>query len=522
MPPFVCCVVAASVFFADAQSTRFVWPLGRWPMKEPAPPRLAWEMWKHFLLAGVIIVSLTATATATAVLLQVSDVANELAKGPKANVGNELTRADVEGPQTIMLLGSDHDAGQTGNSDTLMLVRLDPDKAATAVMSIPRDLKVDIYMRDGTIRPAQKINAAYAFGGVRLSVATVKRALGIDVNHVINIDYGGFRHAVDRVGCIYTDVDRRYFNDNSQGGEPYAQIDLQPGYQKLCNYDALSYVRYRHTDTDIVRGARQQDFLRQAKDQLGAQKLFDDREALVRIFAHYAVTDIRGTSTVLGLAKLAAFSAGHPIRQVHFRSELGPSFVYATPGDIRATVREFLNEDVVASPVSRPPGGSPQRPARRARQPRRARPTIPGGLEQAASDGEDQAIQAGAKVPFAVYYPTLRTAGSVYDQRPRTYTITDLRQRRQWAYRMVLDKGTLGDFYGIEGMTWKNPPILTHPTGQQTISGRRFDLYGDGGRLRFVAWRTLTATYWLSNTLTLALTNDEMLAIAASTRTPGH
>jgi LCP family protein required for cell wall assembly len=478
-------------------------------------------MWKRFLLAGVIIVFLTATATATALLLQIKGVADELAKGRLPNTGGELTRADVSGPQTIMLLGSDHratDPGKAGNSDTMMLVRLDPDRAATTLMSIPRDLRVDIPMPDGSYRYGQKINAAYALGGPRLALRTVKRVLGIPINHVIDLDFGGFRHAVDRVGCIYTDVDRRYYHNNADGGDVYAGIDIQPGYQKLCNFNALAYVRYRHTDTDIVRGARQQDFLRQAKDQLSAQRLFDDREALVRIFAGYADTDIRGTTTVLGLAKLVAFSASHPIREVHFRARLGPSFVDATRQDIQANVREFLNEDVARSGIARP------RKAPRARRRRTAprRPSLPGGMERAGTEGELQAIEAAPRVGFPVYYPTAQTAGAVYDQQIRRYIIRDLAGRRHWAYRMVLDKGSLGDFYGIEGMRWKDPPILAHPSGSTTLNGRRFLLFADGGRLRFVAWRTPRGAYWVSNTLTLALNNDQMLAVAASTRPIGR
>ncbi len=484
-----------------------------------SPPRLGWEMGKRFALAGLVIVCLTATATATAVLLQVKGAADQLATGRLPNTGNELTRADVEGPQTIMILGSDHrstDVSKQGNSDTIMLVRLDPDKQATALLSVPRDLKVDIHLPDGTVRAGQKINAAYAIGGTRLALATVRRTMGIKINHIIDMDFGGFRHAVDRVGCIYTDVDRRYFNDNSGGGEPYAQINLQPGYQKLCNYDALAYVRYRHTDTDIVRAARQQDFLRQAKDQLSAQKLFDDRQALVGIFAKYADTDIRGSATLLGLAKLVAFSAAHPIREVHFRAAIGPAYVTATAEQIGENVRELLNQDVARSPVSRPK----KLPAA-ARGPRRgpAGRRLPGGLEQAASDGESQGIEVGAKVPFPVYYPTLRTAGADYDQQPRVYTIADLRHRRHWAYRMTLNRHTLGEYYGIQAMSWRDPPILAHPNATQTTQGRKLLLYTDGARLRFVAWRTPRAVYWISNTLTLALNNDQMIAIATSLRT---
>jgi len=477
-------------------------------------------MWKGFLLGGLLVVLLSATATATAVLLQVDDAAKIIGTGRvPIGVQKELSRAEVGGPQTIMILGSDHrstEPGKAGNSDTILLVRLDPDKHATALMSVPRDLQVDLQLPNGQLKVGDKINDAYAEGGTRLALRTVREKLGIPINHVIDINFGGFRHAVNRVGCIYTDVDRRYFNDNLGPGGPYAQINIQPGYQKLCNYDALAYVRYRHADTDIVRAARQQDFLRQAKNQLGAQKLFDDRDALVKIFAKYADTDIRGTGALIELGKLVAFSAGHPIREVHFRSSVGPSFVTATQLQLEENRQEFMYEDVAGSPVShpkRPP------PAPRATSKRHRGTRIPGGLERAATAGQDQGIVAARKATFPFFYPTLRLAGSTYDGNPRTYVIKDLKGRPHHAYRMVLEKGSLGDFYGVQGMSWKNPPILDKPSGTQVVNGRRLLLYTDGGHLRLVAWRTTRAVYWVSNTLTLSLNNDQMLAIAGSLRT---
>ena len=80
--------------------------------------------------------------------------------------------------------------------------------------------------------------------------------------------FNGFWRAVNAVGCVYADIDRRYYNDSAE----YVYIDVQPGYQRMCGRKALQYVRFRHEDTDIVRAARQQDFLRQAKQQIAARR----------------------------------------------------------------------------------------------------------------------------------------------------------------------------------------------------------------------------------------------------------
>ena len=82
------------------------------------------------------------------------------------------------------------------------------------------------------------------------------------------VDFTGFAKLVDEVGGVYLDIDRRYYNKNiGTLATNFADIDLQPGYQRLDGTDALSHVRYRHTDSDYARIARQQQFLSELKRQ---------------------------------------------------------------------------------------------------------------------------------------------------------------------------------------------------------------------------------------------------------------
>ena len=122
----------------------------------------------------------------------------------------------------------------------------------------------------------------------------VKELTGLKINHVVNIDFLGFVRAVDAIGCVYTDVDRRYYHSNAGVApeEQYAEINIKPGYQKLCGKKALQYVRYRHTDTDIVRSARQQNFLSQARHQVSPTDLITDNNNLVDILTEYTTSDI--------------------------------------------------------------------------------------------------------------------------------------------------------------------------------------------------------------------------------------
>ena len=110
------------------------------------------------------------------------------------------------------------------------------------------------------------------------------------------------------------------------GRRDFATIDVNPGYQKLKGQDALDYVRYRHGDNDLVRAARQQDFLRQLRNAAGARRLLDyrRRRQLARLFARYTDTDkdLRRKKDVFSLLKLVLFTGRKPVREVRFRVDL--------------------------------------------------------------------------------------------------------------------------------------------------------------------------------------------------------
>jgi polyisoprenyl-teichoic acid--peptidoglycan teichoic acid transferase len=491
-------------------------------LPDQRPPRPGLRLLVRGGLAMLIITLLSAASVATAVLLEVKKDADIFQREqiPIPNIQGALDGVSAGGPQTILVLGSDRrfadiKAKNPVRSDTMMLVRLDPSKNATAVMNIPRDLKVSI-PGHGT----DKINAAYAIGGPSLSVKTVRALLHIPINHVVNVNFHGFKHAVDRLGCVYVDVDRHYFNDNNPpygGGPDYATINVPAGYQRLCGADALDYVRYRHFDSDLVRAARQQDFLRQAKDQIGVSKIFGDRDALLKIFGKYTQTDIRGTTAILRLLKLVAQSAGHPIQEIHFPGVAGPTFVTATRSDLDSAVHDFLN----AKGSAKPRGNST--PVKSAPRHKRRHPGVPAGLVLNKNLGEDQAIALQTHLKFPVLYPKLLAARGAYrvDDR-RAYDIFDRGKHKYRAYRIVASEGDIGQYYGIQGMNWSSPPILDNPSETRTLNGRKFELFFDGSRLRLVAYRRKNDVYWVSNTLLETLTNKQMLALAESLTRIGH
>jgi hypothetical protein len=101
---------------------------------------------------------------------------------------------------------------------------------------------------------------------------------------------------------------------------------------------------------------------------------------------------------------------------------------------------------------------------------------------------------------------------------PRSYEITSA-GRRYPSYRMILVvNAALGEYYGVQGTTWSDPPILRHPARIKVINGRRLREYGTGSALSLVAFSTPTGTYWVCNTLTESIPSAELIAIAASMR----
>ncbi len=483
------------------------------------PPRLALGLYKRFLLGALLIVMATSAAVSTAALLEVKSAADIIDEFSTPIAGLDapdvLDDVDPGDPQTILILGSDRRFVDIANktptrSDTIILLRLDPSRGATAVMSLPRDLRVAVpgYGR-------RKINSAYELGGPKLTVQTVRRLLGIPINHVVNVNFGAFRRGVDRLGCVYTDIDRRYFNDNSGPGEGYAVIDIEAGYQRLCGKAALEYVRYRHDDNDVVRGARQQDFLRQAKQQIGVSKLFSDRSELIKIFFTYADTDIRGEAAILRLLKLTVESAKNPLQEVRIKDlEDDGADLVASSSSIDRAATEFLSAQASTGPRTNPDDDGQTR-RRVKRSARRRTGKLPPGLFEARRDAEDQAVPLDTKLDFPVYFPKLAVNGSTLREREhRAYDIYDRGRRRYRAYRMVVNAPGTGQNYGVQGTNWKAPPILDSPSEKRTVNGRTFDLYYDGDRLRLVAWRTPKAVYWVSNTLLQTLTENQMLGLA--------
>jgi LCP family protein required for cell wall assembly len=420
----------------------------------------------------------------------------------------------------------------------MLLMRLNPDSSTINVVSIPRDLEVDIPGHG-----VDKLNAAYSEGGYGLLIETIQKDVfpGFAPNHVIDTNFQGFSDLIDAIGCVYSDVDHRYYNQSELGANNYSSIDIEPGYQKLCGHNssvhgALPFVRFRHTDSDSVRNARQQDFLRWAKSGFSGSKLFSERDKLVRIFANHSTTDqgLHSNKGLLGLLILLVNLDGSTIKQIPFPAVLPAAdsldqFVTADADAEQAAFRQFMR------PTPQPkPKPKPKAKAKKGKH--APKPAInPAGLSADPEDGLAQA-KALPKPRMPVYYPRLMDSHSEYCTNvigncengdeppeaylhayPRQYVIPDSSSKKVPAYRMTVSAPGLDLYYGIQGVHWKNPPLLSSPSGTEVIHGRKLFLYkSDGSHLTTVAFHLGENSYWVSNTLTSSLPNSEMIGIAAS------
>lgn len=476
---------------------------------------------------------LSAAATAAFALGEVSKVVEALRQHPAVKVKQALAPTSQGAPQTLLLVGNDERPPPKGNplgkvyphSNEMLLVRIDPSKPTISMLSIPRELQVTFTAPNGQII-TNRINSAYTYGsqdggttgGVKLMVETIKHLFSVagpfKINHVFVTNFPNFKRAVSELGCVYMTVDRRYYHVNEPGGEQYFEINLQPGYQRLCGQQALEFVANRHEDTSLTRDARDQRFLLSVKGQYGSTA-FENREKLEQIFGKAVETDLHGTDQVLQLLELLAESAGKPVRQVPFHVNLLPSYDTATPEEIREAVSSFmsgtaalpthrLNHEVHATAHAlhvHHPGAQ-------------ASP----GMTSTPGSTIAEARAKAAHLPFTVELPrSQETTAEAGPDLVRRYDILGSNRHLYPAYVVVIDHGGLGEYYDVEGTTWSEPPLLSNPTVQIPLGSRHYSLFYDGEHIKTIAWHEHGATYWVENTLTNGLSPQDMVAVAQQT-----
>lgn len=501
--------------------------------REPPPdhPRRArgWRM----VLGCLVVLLASAGASAVFVIEQVHTFVHDISVNKPLSVSSSILATSGYGrPETILFVGNDtrsvfknYKGGFVPNlANEMLLVRFDPSKPWISMISIPRELWVNVTEPDG-VSYTNRLNSAYTFGTTTL-LQTIKHVTGLSVNHVIATTFTQFEMAINKLGCVYDTVDERYYHNNAYGGDQYQNIDLQPGYQCLNGSEAEQFVSYRHTDTSQVRDTRDQSFLLAVKQQYGP-RLAGNISEFEKIFGESVRTDagLRSPTEILHLADLLISAQGLRVRQVPFQTtpcngvDCPTADLTATAQQIHDSVHNFLfGGDVVPVRQVAVIGHRVHRRGGLSKLP----------LTATLSSNVIAEHGAAARAGLTVEFPRVQDLAGSAD--PVTAECTELMQpcirnyvirapggRAYPIYVEVFSDGQLGQYYDVQGTTWGGVPLLAHPTQTIRIGRRKYELFYDGGHLATVAWHQYGAVYWVHNTLSDAMSNGELLAIAEQT-----
>ncbi|MCR3921545.1 MAG: LCP family protein [Firmicutes bacterium] len=238
----------------------------------------------------------------------------------------------------VMILGVDQRDNEAGRADTIIVMSINNDTDEIAMISIPRDSRVEIPGRG-----LDKINHAMAFGGVNLLRATVEKLLGVPIHHYVYTNFSGFQSIVNTLGGVTLDVERR-MTVGKEGD--LGKVTLQPGVQKLNGLEALAYVRFRNdSENDFGRMRRQQDFLKAVADEVLQAKSLLKLPQLMEQTAKFVRTDMSITQS-LNFARRAASLNFNQIETITLNGSgkmiSGVSYVLLNQEFLLQTVNSYL------------------------------------------------------------------------------------------------------------------------------------------------------------------------------------
>ena len=331
--------------------------------RQPPPPRRSFgaKVGRFFVWLGAIA-TVVVCGLVGGFYLWIHESAVALRPHTAAGKAAEARLDPPKSAAIALVIGYDHRAGD-GNSpsrsDTMMLIRADPVTKTISLLSFPRDLVVPIYCpgKGGTTvgQGTGRINTAYAFCGPSGSLETVRHLTGLPINYLISVNFLGFIGVVNKLGGVWMDIDRRYYNKNvGTSATDYANIDLQPGYQHMTGKEALDFVRFRHTDSDLYRLARQQQFVSAMRQQVAHSFGPTSIPGIVNTITQHQYVEVARGGRELNLSdiyKYANFAYGLPhghVFQVKIPDVLCGNECQASNSSIQGAVQQFLNPDVGA------------------------------------------------------------------------------------------------------------------------------------------------------------------------------
>ncbi|QTX33555.1 LCP family protein [Aminithiophilus ramosus] len=192
----------------------------------------------------------------------------------EASLREELVHDRDSGQVNLLLIGVDSNEG-SHRSDTIAFVSVNLESKTVKLLSLPRDTRVQI-----TGHGWQKLNHAYAYGGVKLLQETLVNYLGLPIHYYVVVNYDSFPRVVDLIGGLEINVEKRLYYVDRAGG---LYIDIPKGPQRLDGQKALHYVRFRNDALgDIGRVRRQQIFMHALLEKIYSPEILPKLPQLIR------------------------------------------------------------------------------------------------------------------------------------------------------------------------------------------------------------------------------------------------
>ena len=188
-------------------------------------------------------------------------------------IGEETNVIEATEPLTILLMGVDTGNIERtdrweGNSDSMILMTVNPKTKKTTMMSLERDILTKIQQKDGSFEEA-KLNAAYAGGGAELAISTIQKMMNIHIDRYVMVNMQGLQQLVDAVGGV-TVNNTLGFPISITDQEEFNKISIGVGQQTLNGEEALVYSRMRYQDPegDYGRQKRQREVIQKVVEKV--------------------------------------------------------------------------------------------------------------------------------------------------------------------------------------------------------------------------------------------------------------
>jgi polyisoprenyl-teichoic acid--peptidoglycan teichoic acid transferase len=258
-------------------------------------------------------------------------------------VTQEEAKFNLDHRVNILLVGVDerkNSQDQTYRTDSLILASVDPQSQQIAMVSIPRDTRIEIPKRG-----LDKINAAAAYGGLNMTVAVVQQLTGVKIDGYVKTNFDGFKDIIDTLGGVTINVEKNMYFET--GDKVDGVINLKKGEQLLDGSKALQYARFRHdTYGDITRTARQQIVLKAVAKKLMQPGTITKIPTLVSQFSAVVDTNLP-PADLLTLAKVAVnYDSSKVISQTlpgYFFDDEGISYWGVDPANVKKVVADLFN-----------------------------------------------------------------------------------------------------------------------------------------------------------------------------------